>query len=480
MNVLERLILAVNPKAALNRAYYKQLCRSYYDAAGHTRDNWARGNATGELADRAARDTVRSRARALERNDDSFKGIILDLERNVVGTGAVLQAKTGKVTGEENDDLNTQIEREWQKWCSKGACTVDRRWSFRDVQRLFVRRGYVDGGLIGVMCTIDGEFRLQLREVDDLDKTVFSFGNNRVVGGVEIDAYDAAVAYHFRQRDISGTWTGRAQRIPADRIIFFAQMQRVSQVREFSPAASCLIRMDGLSQLTDAAITKEKVQACFGVAIEQDAPLSGVPSIGRGVQAPGKPAEPPTEFLEPGMIKYLRPGEKVAPISSSGVSSTADNMIKSVLRQAGAGAGLSYEAATRDMSQVNYSSARQGMLQDRRTYADWQAGLVESVLDPIFNAWLDWTVLSGRIQIPDYWDNPDAYHPHVWIMPGMDWIDPIKEANANKIALESNLTTLQQICAAKGQDWREVIDQRAREVRYIKNTIGGDIVNGEE
>ena len=46
MNIFERLILAVNPKAALNRAYYKQLCRSYYDAAGRTRDNWVRGNTT--------------------------------------------------------------------------------------------------------------------------------------------------------------------------------------------------------------------------------------------------------------------------------------------------------------------------------------------------------------------------------------------------------------------------------------------------
>lgn len=473
MNIFERLIMTINPKAALNRAYYRQLCRGYYEAAGRSRDGWGRSNATGELTDRMARDTVRARARSLERNDDSFKGIVLDLERNVVGTGAVLQAKSKNASGEENDGLNAMIEREWIRWCRKGACTVDGRRSFRDVQKLFVRRGYVDGGLLGVVCVIDGEYRLQLREVDDLDKTVYSCKKNRVIGGVEVDKYDAAVAYHFKRNDISGQWTGESERIPANRVIYFAQMQRVSQVREFSPAASCLIRMDGLSQLTDAAITKEKVQACFGVAIEQES-TAPVSSMGRGVTPAGKPNEPPTEFLEPGMIKYLRPGEKVAPISSAGVSSTADGMIKSVLRQAGAGAGLSYEAATRDMSQVNYSSARQGMLQDRRTYADWQMGMIESVLDPIFCSWLEWAVLSERIRIPDYWDDPEKYRAHVWIMPGMDWIDPIKEANANKIALENNLTTLQQVCAAKGQDWREVVDQRARELIYIQKMIGDD------
>ena len=105
--------------------------------------------------------------------------------------------------------------------------------------------------------------------------------------------------------------------------------------------------------------------------------------------------------------------------------------------------------------------------------------MIESVLDPIFFAWLEWEVLSGRVKIPDYWSSPEEYGSHVWIMPGMDWIDPIKEANANKIALDNNLTTLQQVCAAKGQDWREVIDQRAREVRYIKNTIGDDEIAKE-
>ncbi|CAH8719728.1 hypothetical protein [Paenibacillus melissococcoides] len=52
---------------------------------------------------------------------------------------------------------------------------------------------------------------------------------------------------------------------------------------------------------------------------------------------------------------------------------------------------------------------------------------------------------------------------HVWIPSGSAWIDPTREVAANKIALETSQTTLARICAENGEDWREVIEQRAAE-----------------
>jgi len=60
------------------------------------------------------------------------------------------------------------------------------------------------------------------------------------------------------------------------------------------------------------------------------------------------------------------------------------------------------------------------------------------------------------------------YLQHEWIAPGMKWIDPLKEANANKVALETNQTTLAEIIGNTGNDWRDVIDQRARELEYMQ------------
>ena len=63
----------------------------------------------------------------------------------------------------------------------------------------------------------------------------------------------------------------------------------------------------------------------------------------------------------------------------------------------------------------------------------------------------------------------------------MAWIDPQREVKANEAALETNQTTLAQICSQNGQDWREVIAQRAKEINYANKLIkkeGGE--NGEK
>ena len=143
----------------------------------------------------------------------------------------------------------------------------------------------------------------------------------------------------------------------------------------------------------------------------------------------------------------------------------------------GSAQGISYEVASRDMSQVNYSSARQGLLEDRSTYEMEQQFFKDHFLSEVYEEFIEAAVLTGHIQIKDFFQNREAYLKHEWIAPGMKWIDPKKEADANKIMLENNLTTLEQVAASTGQDWREIIDQRALEVAYA--TEKGVIFNAE-
>lgn len=473
MGLLNRLLLPIAPKVACKREAWRQYARSFYSAAdtGPRSAGWTRTIASGEQSNQGSRDIIRARSRDLERNSDILNAQILAMERNVVGTGFVLQSKVLDDNSEEDEPLNTEIERCWKEWCRPQNCEITGRFSMSELVCLCLRRRFIDGGILILMVMEAGQFKLQLLEVDDLDTTVTMNQNNRVVGGVEIDQYRRPVAYHIKVYDTWGFWV-HSERVDAGRVIYLPYLTRPSQVREIAQTAPSLGRVDDVNELIDAAVEKERVLAHLSVVVEKDdgTLTGGIGGLGRGygsdkAEAAQEEGSPPAEILEQGTVTYLKPGEKISTVAPAGTSSTVDPVIKTTQRLAGGGVGLSYETVSRDMSQVNYSSARQGLLEDEKTYRTIQKYLVQHLLDVVYPVWLQTAVLNGNLDLPDYFSNPKKYERHIWITAGWDWIDPLKEATANKVALETNQRTLQEICAEKGKDWRDVLRQRSRELR---------------
>jgi capsid protein len=44
-------------------------------------------------------------------------------------------------------------------------------------------------------------------------------------------------------------------------------------------------------------------------------------------------------------------------------------------------------------------------------------------------------------------------------------VDPVKEATSAQIRMDANISTLQDECAEQGQDWEEVLEQKATEMQ---------------
>ena len=76
--------------------------------------------------------------------------------------------------------------------------------------------------------------------------------------------------------------------------------------------------------------------------------------------------------------------------------------------------------------------------------------------------------MSGQLRAKDYAKNPEEYEKVEWIFKGDDWVDPLKEIDAKTNEILLGVSTLSDVCAAKGKDWQEVLKQRAREVEFIK------------
>jgi len=245
-----------------------------------------------------------------------------------------------------------------------------------------------------------------------------------------------------------------------------------------SPMARTINRIRDINEYMTAVSVKERVLACLSVFITKSMP-DGL-TMGRGNRSGGGPTAAPIKNLAPGLIQELQPGDSVNVVNPSGQASNAREFIGIQQRLAGAGQGLSYEATSRDMSQVNYSSARQGLLEDQRTYEKYQDFLVEHFCREVYTEFIISAVLSKKLIFSDFWENKQKYFRHEWIKPGWSWIDPLKEVSANVKAIDSGLDTLARVCGERGLDWREVLEQRAREKDYmIELGLKGDETNGK-
>jgi lambda family phage portal protein len=95
-------------------------------------------------------------------------------------------------------------------------------------------------------------------------------------------------------------------------------------------------------------------------------------------------------------------------------------------RAVAAAMGITYEMLTGDLTQVNYSSIRAGLLEFRRRCEAIQHGvIVHQLCRPIWRAWMEQAVLKARWRCRSSTEPPrDEYFAAKWIPQGWQWVDP--------------------------------------------------------
>lgn len=464
MNVLDSVINYISPEWGTKRQAWREAQRAY-DAGSNGRINqgWTVVNDSAERTDRHYRDTVRARARDLERNSDLMNAVVAPFRRNTVGSGYRLEAST------DDESLNERIEELWKEWTKQRNCDVTGMQSFNQILRMAVTRKKVDGGIIfAKRYTSEGiiPFQIQIFEVDELDGDVMSPRNKgaRVCGGIEYNTYNKPLGYWIKQYDIDG-WTNiQPIYIPAKDVIFYFTKKRPSQLREFSDMSQTITRVRDTNEFMDAVAVKQRIEACLSVFIKRTFPQGGIGrTANAAIGANNKSYD--GKMLTPGMIRELNAGDDVVAVNPLGQSADAAGFVKMQQHLISSGQGISYEAMSRDMSESNYASARQGIIEDEMTYAEEEELLI-GVMDEIYETFIISAVLSNAITIPDFWTNKKKYFSHEWVKNPKKWIDPGKESNATMVALKTGQKTFKQISAEGGKDWKDQVDDIAEVLQY--------------
>ena len=469
LTLLDQIIGAINPKAGAERAAWRSQYEAYrgnYDAAdtGRLQSQWNTHNESAEMTDRYSRDRVRARARDLERNSDIMNSILRAFRRNVIGGGLQVRINTG------DDTINKILETTWAEWCKGKNCDVTGQQSFTQMVRMCIQRKIVDGGiLILKRYTSQGvlPFQLQVIEVDELDITQLQpkTKGNKVVGGIEYNRWNRPQGYWIRQYSIDGYTLTAPQYLEAKDVIFYYSKKRPSQIREFSDLSATATRIKDVNEFISAVTVKEKIAACLAVFIKRINPAGR--TQGRD-QRTGTSVNYEGKRVVPGMIMEMNAGDEAQMLNPSGQGADATSFIKTQQRMIASASGLSYESVSRDMSDTNYSSARQSMIEDDLTYEDERELLETCLLDEVYETFVISCWLKGIITVSDFWESKEKYMAHEWVVKPKRWIDPSKEANANAVALKTGQKTFQQICAENGRDWKKVVDEISGTQEYAK------------
>lgn len=434
---------------------------------------------------------LRGRARELCKTNDYAEKYLRLLKQNVVGSeGFSLQVKSfdwnkdknGKYYKSFDEVANRIIEEEFWKWGDRKWCDVTGKMSFRQMQNVLIetvaRDGEVFVKLIRNRRLNDHSFSLQLIPADYIDhqQNEELKDGNYIRMGIEHNSAGAVVAYHIiKAPKTTELWattpTGEKERIPAEDMIHLFYQKHPIQTRGYSWYAPSMWKMWQLGKFEEASVVNARVSAA----------KMGFFKDGTGEGMDGEYSEENGETIDqvdPGQFTYIGNRDFVS-FDPKFPTDQYASFTKSMLRAIASGMGVSYNTLCNDLEGVNYSSIRAGLLDERAFYKEIQGWFKEQFLNQVFSEWLKLMLLNPNIKLPA--EKFEKFNNFTFIPRGWQWVDPYKDMQANKLAIEQGLRTRQQIIAEQGGDFLETMEALKYEQQIIQEygiTIGE--TNGTE
>jgi lambda family phage portal protein len=422
---------------------------------------------------------LRSNSRRLQNNNPFMARYLRSLGGHVVGpNGFTFQSTFKSKGGARRDPYAGKIEEAMSTWSKRGNCTVCGKFSLIAAERMFVRTMALDGEcFVRIVRGYPNAwgFALQFLDADLLDHTYsISRGNgqNAVVMGIEVNSYGRPVAYHFTDPGDAATYwpRGRRIRIHAADIIHGFDPDRAIQTRGVPWIACSMYLISMLGHYWEAEVTAARheaervafIKSPSGGLDEEDDDRQGV--------APGDPMKAAASMPsgEGGIYYQGIPANMDVQVPDlKHPNSGLEGFSKSMLKGISAGGGVSYASMSNDLTEVSFSSIRQGTLEDREYYQELQGLVVDTFLERVANEFIYMSVLTGALTMPPG-VTFERFCAHAWEPRGWDWVDPKSDMLAKVGAVDAALDTRTRILAERGLNFDDVVDRLKYENDRLK------------
>lgn len=304
----------------------------------------------------------------------------------------------------------------------------------------------------------------------------------RIECGIEFDPVGKRVAYWFLRSHPGENNTfnyklSQKTRVPASEVLHLFKPIRAGQIRGVPHTLSGIITLAMIDLYDDAELERKRIAALFSAFVlrpkgegEEEHPFTGAEETANDNN------DAISDFsMEPGAVIDLAFGQDVKFSEPADVGVTYEAFQYRNLLRAAAGFGATYSGMTGDLRQTSYGSIRAGLVAFRRRIeAQQHHVMVFQLCRPVWRYWFDLAVKVGAldlVSVAAYVSDPLPLRDVKWIPPKWEWVDPLKDRQAEKLAVDSGFKPRSDVIEAEGYDPEEV-DQRIAQDQARAEELG--------
>lgn len=303
------------------------------------------------------------------------------------------------------------------------------------------------------------------------------------VGGVLLDKEGREVGYKIRVIDASLSDSSYTKEVKKYNSLGSLEFDLI-QLGQSDPSIIrgipllTFVRDDilGLNTYKDNHLTQSAIQSLFTAFVEKEKDSSsGGSSLAKKLMDVADDTSDRSDIkLGAGTMVELEEGEHVNLVRSEPNGENFNEYIKSIVGMIGSACGMSYEVVMNSFN-ASYSASRASLAGAEKNFQILREEFASKFLYPIWKTIVDYGIRLGEIEAPN-WDDgeyiQDAICAVTWTGVNPPQLDPVKEVNAYKMAVENGFCSKEYaIRNLYGMDFGEV------EERVEKEVVDGNITS---
>lgn len=299
--------------------------------------------------------------------------------------------------------------------------------------------------------------------------------------GVEIDAFGAPKAYWIKTSDAVGTDLSTGyKRIPARaghriKVLHGYAVRDPEQFRGISLLAPAMKLFRDFADYLDAELVSNIVTSAFSlfIATGQNTdpvyPATNLSTItDTALKSDGTEYDQRYQEMVPGLIMYGSEGEQPHPIQAQRPGVTFKPFVKVVGHSIAMALGIPYPVLFKDFEGMNFASYRSAMLEAWRVYKQQRTWLGSGLCQPVYRMLIEEAYLKGEVKVTRFYERMFHATKAEWIGPAKGQIEPVKETQADVLAIQNNLKSRTESSLEANRDYKKTVKQLGNEQAELK------------